>query len=96
MYAGRVVEQAPVDRLFDLPQHPYTRGLLGCVPTLDQDTDRLIAIPGSLPEPARRPAGCRYSVRCPLAIPACSDAIPPLIGTEPNHAAACIRIRESV
>jgi peptide/nickel transport system ATP-binding protein/oligopeptide transport system ATP-binding protein len=96
MYAGRVVEQAPVERLFDSPQHPYTRGLLACVPTLDQDTDRLIAIPGSLPEPARRPPGCRYSVRCPLAIPACSDAIPALVGTEPNHAAACIRIGETV
>jgi peptide/nickel transport system ATP-binding protein/oligopeptide transport system ATP-binding protein len=96
MYAGRVVEQAPVDRLFDSPQHPYTRGLLACVPTLDQDTDRLIAIPGSLPEPARRPPGCRYSVRCPLAIPACSGAIPPLIVTEPNHAAACIRIGDVV
>ncbi len=95
MYAGRVVEQAPVDRLFDSPQHPYTRGLLACVPTLDQDTDRLIAIPGSLPEPARRPPGCRYSVRCTLAIPACSDGIPTLIGTEPNHAAACIRIGET-
>ncbi|HET6607677.1 MAG TPA: oligopeptide/dipeptide ABC transporter ATP-binding protein, partial [Rhodopila sp.] len=96
MYAGRVVEQAPVDRLFDLPQHPYTRGLLACVPTLDQDTGRLIAIPGSLPEPSRRPPGCRFSVRCPLAIPACSDRIPPLIGTEPGHKAACIRIGATV
>jgi peptide/nickel transport system ATP-binding protein/oligopeptide transport system ATP-binding protein len=96
MYAGRVVEQARVDRLFDSPQHPYTRGLLACVPTLDQDTDRLIAIPGSLPEPARRPPGCRYSVRCKLAIPACSDGIPPLLPLEPGHAAACIRIGETV
>ena len=50
MYAGRAVEQAPVGRLFDHPLHPYTRGLLSCVPTLDQDQDRLVAIPGSLPE----------------------------------------------
>ncbi|HVY14038.1 MAG TPA: ABC transporter ATP-binding protein [Rhodopila sp.] len=95
MYAGRVVEQAPVARLFDAPLHPYTRGLLACVPTLDQDTDRLVAIPGSLPEPARRPPGCRFSVRCPLVVPACSDAIPPLAGVEPGHAAACIRIGET-
>ena len=96
MYAGRVVEQAPVDRLFDAPMHPYTRGLLACVPTLDQETERLVAIPGSLPEPSRRPVGCRYSVRCPLAIPSCSDAIPSLAGVEPGHAAACIRVGATV
>lgn len=96
MYAGRVVEQAPVDRMFDAPMHPYTRGLLACVPTLDQQIERLVAIPGSLPEPSRRPAGCRFSVRCPLAVPACSDGIPPLVGVEPAHAAACIRIGATV
>jgi peptide/nickel transport system ATP-binding protein/oligopeptide transport system ATP-binding protein len=92
MYAGRVVEQAPVTRLFDHPMHPYTTGLLNCVPTLAQDEDRLIAIPGSLPEPSRRPPGCRFSPRCPHAIPACSDAIPPLAPYEPDHRAACIRV----
>jgi peptide/nickel transport system ATP-binding protein/oligopeptide transport system ATP-binding protein len=94
MYAGRTVEQAPVGRLFDHPLHPYTRGLLSCVPTLDQDQDRLIAIPGSLPEPSRRPSGCRFSARCSHAVPACGEAIPPLEMFEPNHAAACIRVRE--
>ena len=92
MYAGRTVEQAPVARLFDHPLHPYTSGLLSCVPTLDQDQDRLVAIPGSLPEPSRRPPGCRFSARCIHAIPACSDAIPPLQRYEPNHDAACIRV----
>jgi oligopeptide/dipeptide ABC transporter ATP-binding protein len=92
MYAGRAVEQAPVVRLFDHPLHPYTRGLLSCVPTLDQDQDRLIAIPGNLPEPSRRPPGCRFSVRCEHAVPACSEAIPPLETIEPDHEAACIRI----
>jgi peptide/nickel transport system ATP-binding protein/oligopeptide transport system ATP-binding protein len=92
MYAGRMVEQAPVNRLFDHPLHPYTRGLLSCVPTLDQDQDRLVAIPGSLPEPSRRPAGCRFSARCVHAIPACSDGIPPLQDFETGHDAACIRV----
>src|SRR6202034_4168095 len=69
MYAGRMVEQAPVGRLFDHPLHPYTRGLLSCVPTLDQDQDRLVAIRGSLPEPSRRPSGCRFSARCLHATP---------------------------
>ncbi|HBK08081.1 MAG TPA: peptide ABC transporter ATP-binding protein [Acetobacteraceae bacterium] len=94
MYAGRMVEQAPVTRLFDRPLHPYTRGLLSCVPTLDQDQDRLVAIPGSLPEPSNRPPGCRFSARCVHAIPACSQALPPLEAFEPNHQAACIRVRE--
>src|SRR3984885_8150795 len=94
MYAGRMVEQAPVGRLFDHPLHPYTRGLLSCVPTLDQDQDRLVAIPGSLPEPSRRPSGCRFSARCSLALPACGEAIPDLEMFEPGHAAACIRVRE--
>jgi oligopeptide/dipeptide ABC transporter ATP-binding protein len=92
MYAGRMVEQAPVARLFDHPLHPYTSGLLSCVPTLDQDQDRLVAIPGSLPEPSRRPPGCRFSARCVHAIPACSDAIPPLQRYELSHDAACIRV----
>ena len=91
MYAGRTVEQAPVIRLFDHPLHPYTRGLLSCVPTLDQDTDRLIAIPGSLPEPSNRPPGCRFSTRCAHAVAACSVAIPPLWTFEPGHTVACIR-----
>jgi peptide/nickel transport system ATP-binding protein/oligopeptide transport system ATP-binding protein len=92
MYAGRVVEQAPVERLFDHPMHPYTRGLLSCVPTLVQDQERLVAIPGNLPEPSRRPPGCRFSARCIHAIPACGEAIPPLDPVEQSHTAACIRV----
>ncbi|MCW3475572.1 ABC transporter ATP-binding protein [Limobrevibacterium gyesilva] len=91
MYAGRIVEQAPVARLFDRPLHPYTRGLLDCVPTLEQDRNRLVAIPGSLPEPARRPAGCRFAPRCGHRIDACSAAIPPLVAVDASHASACIR-----
>jgi peptide/nickel transport system ATP-binding protein/oligopeptide transport system ATP-binding protein len=92
MYAGRVVEQAAVGRLFDDPLHPYTRGLLSCVPTLDQDQERLIAIPGNLPEPSRRPSGCRFSARCGYAVGACSAGVPRLEMFAPDHAAACIRV----
>ncbi len=94
MYAGRIVEQAPVARLFDQPLHPYTRGLLDCVPSLAQDHERLVAIPGTLPEPARRPAGCRFAPRCRFAIQACTAGIPPLQVHAPNHDAACIRVEE--
>ncbi len=96
MYAGRIVEQAPVQTIFDAPAHPYTRGLLSCVPTLAQDTARLVAIPGTLPEPSRRPAGCRYAPRCGLRIEACRAGLPPLVEIEAGHAAACIRIDEAV
>jgi peptide/nickel transport system ATP-binding protein/oligopeptide transport system ATP-binding protein len=94
MYAGRIVEQAPVQTIFDAPAHPYTSGLLSCVPTLAQDTARLVAIPGTLPEPSRRPPGCRYAPRCGRRIEACRAALPPLVALDPGHAAACIRVGE--
>jgi oligopeptide/dipeptide ABC transporter ATP-binding protein len=86
MYAGRVVEQAPVADLFDQPRHPYTRGLLACVPTLDQEQSRLIAIPGNLPEPARRPEGCRFRGRCGFEVDACASQTPPLRLLAPANA----------
>jgi peptide/nickel transport system ATP-binding protein len=94
MYAGRIVEEAPVARLFDHPLHPYTRGLLECVPSLDQDHERLVAIEGTLPDPARRPAGCRYAPRCRYTVPACTAAMPQLAAFDPGHTAACIRVVE--
>jgi peptide/nickel transport system ATP-binding protein/oligopeptide transport system ATP-binding protein len=94
MYAGRVVEEAPVARLFDRPLHPYTQGLLECVPSLTDETDRLVAIPGTLPDPARRPSGCRFAVRCRYALPACRAGLPALTTYDTAHTAACIRAAE--
>ncbi len=96
MYAGRIAEQAPVAALFDSPAHPYTSALLSCVPALDQDLRRLPAIPGSLPDPARRPPGCRFAPRCALHISACDDRPPPLLSIAPGHEAACIRTAEAL
>ena len=94
MYAGRVIEEAPVATIFDHPLHPYTRGLLECVPSMTEDKPRLVAIPGTLPEPARRPPGCRFGPRCAHALPSCAAAIPLLETLEPAHAAACFRAKE--
>ncbi len=91
MYAGQVVEQAPVARLFDQPQHPYTIGLLGSVPRLDREQARLDAIDGSVPDPLRMPPGCRFSPRCPFAIDRCRAEAPPLAAIAGDHAAACWR-----
>src|SRR5438132_7171980 len=66
MYAGRIVEQAPVRTLFERPQHPYTVGLLGSIPRLHGRQRRLAAIEGQVPSPQHMPAGCRFAERCPF------------------------------
>jgi peptide/nickel transport system ATP-binding protein/oligopeptide transport system ATP-binding protein len=91
MYAGKVVERATAEDLFASPQHPYTLGLLGSVPRLDEDRDRLLAIEGAVPPPFALPQGCRFHPRCPFAIDACTRAQPPLEEVAPGHRAACIR-----
>jgi oligopeptide/dipeptide ABC transporter ATP-binding protein len=96
MYAGRVVEQAPVGELFANPQHPYTQGLLGSIPSPDEERDRLQAIPGVVPNLAELPPGCRFAPRCVHAKPPCSLADPPLIEAGPAHRAACIRLTDYV
>ena len=89
MYAGRIVERAPVQLLFDEPQHPYTIGLLGSIPRLDGDRDRLVSIEGQVPSPLRRPAGCRFADRCPFADQQCRALEPALRAVGPSHLSAC-------
>jgi peptide/nickel transport system ATP-binding protein len=91
MYAGRIVERAPVREIFADPQHPYTIGLMGSLPSLTGREERLATIPGSVPPADRMPKGCRFAPRCPFAIAACTVAPPPLIEVAPGHEAACIR-----
>ncbi|MFN4154106.1 MAG: ABC transporter ATP-binding protein [Paracoccaceae bacterium] len=93
LYAGTVVEDAPVAEIFDRPTHPYTRALLDSLPTLAGEAmSRLPSIPGTPPEPGRRPPGCPFAPRCALAEPACSKAVPklaPVPGSDPRHRVAC-------
>ena len=91
MYAGKVVERSDARRLFEDPQHPYTLGLLGSIPRLDEEREQLLAIKGSVPPPFALPPGCRFAPRCPFAIAACEAAQPPLLEVAPGHGAACIR-----
>jgi peptide/nickel transport system ATP-binding protein len=88
MYAGKVVEHAPVNDLFGKPLHPYTRGLFASLPRVDKHDDKLQAIEGNVPPPTQWPTGCRFKARCPLAIDKCNTE-PPLIEIEPRHFSAC-------
>ncbi|QIE55531.1 ABC transporter ATP-binding protein [Pikeienuella piscinae] len=91
MYAGKIVETAPVLDIFRQPQHPYTEGLLGSIPPLHEDVDELRAIEGVVPPPFAMPAGCRFHPRCAHARAACTERTPPLMPFGDDHKAACIR-----
>ncbi|WP_375310229.1 ABC transporter ATP-binding protein [Bradyrhizobium sp. A5] len=91
MYAGEIVERAPVDELFAAPQHPYTVGLLGSIPRLDHRAEQLATIEGMVPNMAQPPAGCRFAARCPFVLDACIRAPPPLVELSPGHLSRCIR-----
>ena len=81
MYGGQVVEHAPVDELFYRPRHPYTWGLLGSLPRLDAEVDRLVQIPGQPPSLLRPPSGCRFHPRCAYAMDICRTELPALEST---------------
>ncbi|MBV9833933.1 MAG: ABC transporter ATP-binding protein [Alphaproteobacteria bacterium] len=89
MYAGKIVESAPVEALFGDPQHPYTIGLLGSIPRLDVERERLATIEGTVPSPNNQPKGCRFSPRCPFADRRCREEPPPLREIESGHQVAC-------
>ena len=98
LYAGTVVEDAPVDALYANPRHPYTRGLLASIPKLsDQPTSRLNSIGGTPPEPGRRPQGCPFAPRCPLAMDICRTHVPKLepVAAAGHHRAACFAVEKA-
>ena len=95
MYAGRIVEQAPVQEIFTTPLHPYTRGLLRSIPKVGEARRRrLEAIPGLVPDLLSLPSGCHFRDRCHNAIDRCAVVDPALERLPPGHSAACIRATE--
>jgi oligopeptide transport system ATP-binding protein len=90
MYAGRIVESASADELYDAPRHPYTIGLLRSVPRLDRSaSEKLVPIVGQPPNPLNLPGGCAFHPRCPFAIERCRAEIPALAQVGDDHFAAC-------
>ena len=91
MYAAQIVERGPVERIFNRPHHPYTWGLLGSLPRLDADLERLVQIPGQPPSLLSPPRGCRFHPRCAYVMNVCATEVPPLepVPGDPAHLQAC-------
>jgi oligopeptide/dipeptide ABC transporter ATP-binding protein len=93
MYAGKIVEEADVETLFERPLHPYTQGLIASIPVLGKVTDRLEVIPGSVPNLVNLPPGCRFAPRCrarlEFNLSICDEVEPELAAHEPGHAVRC-------
>jgi len=88
MYAGRIVEEAPVEELFATPLHPYTEGLLKSIPHLGE-RQRLHVIPGIVPNPSKLPQGCAFHPRCSYAMEQCIAEKPPLVDIDAHHRVSC-------
>jgi peptide/nickel transport system ATP-binding protein len=91
MYAGQVVETAPVDTIFENSRHPYTKALLASIPFVDQDKKVLYSIPGTVPDAAGFPEGCRFAERCEFCEPDCVKAQPALQEVQPGHFVRCYK-----
>ncbi|MDQ2765018.1 MAG: ABC transporter ATP-binding protein [Pseudomonadota bacterium] len=97
MYAGRVVERADVDTLFHAPQHPYTKALLACAISLEDDRhSQIVPIAGAPPDLRRRPPGCPFAPRCPVAVAKCRTLDPPLLPVLAGQEVACFVAQEAV
>ena len=91
MYAGSIIEQGSVDEIFDHPSHPYTNGLFGSIPNLEEDTDRLKPIPGMMPDPSNLPEGCAFAPRCAYCTEICQKRKPETVQLAPDHFITCHR-----
>jgi oligopeptide/dipeptide ABC transporter ATP-binding protein len=88
MYAGQLVEVAPVHEIFRAPRHPYTQALLAALPAAGQERGSLRVIEGRVPDLTDAPPGCRFTPRCPYRMPEC-DRVPPLVAEPDDHLIAC-------
>ena len=92
LYLGRIMEIGPARDLVGRPRHPYTEALLSAVPEpVPGRARKRIILQGDLPSPTAPPSGCVFRTRCPYAIPACAEAVPPFVEVGPGHQSACIR-----
>ncbi|MFE3184532.1 ABC transporter ATP-binding protein [Streptomyces violascens] len=96
MYAGRIVEQAPVHEIYKKPAHPYTKGLLESIPRLDQKGQELYAIKGLPPNLMHIPPGCAFNPRCPMAQDVCRTDVPPLFDVAARRQSACFFWKETL
>lgn len=90
MYAGKVVESADVNTLFNDPKHPYTVGLFGSIPSLDEEVERLNPIKGLMPDPTNPPTGCKFHPRCPKAQGVCKEIDPDITVIKEGHQVSCL------
>jgi peptide/nickel transport system ATP-binding protein len=92
LYLGRVMEAGPADAIFEDARHPYTRALLSAVPSAVPGARReRTLLQGDIPSPLAPPSGCVFRTRCPVAMPACADTVPPPVPVGPGHVSACLR-----
>jgi peptide/nickel transport system ATP-binding protein len=89
MYAGSIVEQAGVADIFQNPRHPYTQGLWGAIPLIDDEKNSLAVIPGTVPDLSRLPEGCKFHPRCERRFEPCDRVRPEMAEVAPDHFAAC-------
>jgi peptide/nickel transport system ATP-binding protein len=94
MYAGRIVEEATVEELFDDPKHPYTQGLLDAIPKLGERKEFLGSIAGTVPSPVEMPKGCRFAERCSQAMDVCTERDPEVVQVKDSHFVSCWLYKE--
>lgn len=93
MYAGQIVETGSMENIYEATAHPYTQGLFGSIPPLDEEIDILCPIPGLMPDPMDLPSGCAFHPRCPWATEECARINPPAYEVSPGHLVRCLRCR---